>query len=260
MASSSAPKAQPKSQAPAAAAPAPSMSAFGVTIADRHKTTVESEGMSKRKKQIIMASCLLGATVLVLAWQYWPTTTEDPAVAAAPQIKPVVQAEKKKDVVALQQMVVNNDPIVASRAITALANLGDTSAADKVSRSSPTEVRMAAVSALSNGADASRIQTLSRFTTDPSPDVRMQAVAGIANIPDFQIFDPLMKMLEDPDPSVRNAALRAIEDKIGLRFRDYDPRLPSPASIAKIRSLVPKFKDRFDGYQEYKRSQQGKKK
>jgi hypothetical protein len=235
------------------------MSAFGVTIADRHKPA-EAPEMTKKKKQIILACVLGGLTALVLLWQFWPSGPgDDPALAAMPQIKPVVQAEQKKDIPALQQMASNNDPIVASRAITALANLGDTSVIDRISRNSPQEMRLAAVGALSSSRDPAQIQTLARFASDPSADVRMQVVAGIANIPDFQIFDPLMKMLDDPDPTVRNAAIRAIEDKIGLKFRDYDPKYPSQAVISRIKALVPRFKQNFEGYIEYNKTQQGKK-
>jgi hypothetical protein len=236
------------------------MSAFGVTITDK-TVAVEKPPMDKKKKQAILAGCLIALTVLILAWQYWPRTDPDPVLAAQPQIKPVLEAEKQKDIPRLQSMAVNSDPIIASRAITALAGLGDSSAADQAARDNRAEVRLAAVSALANTRDPARLATLERFTVDPSNDVRLQAVAGIANIPDSKIFKPLTRMLEDPDPVVRNAAVRAIEEKTGLRFRDYDPTRPNPAVIARIKATLPLFEKNFQEYVLYKQQhQQGNKK
>ena len=260
MASPSSPQAHSKSSAAhPAPAPSPAVSAFGVTIADKAHSRAESPEISKKTKQLILVGALLALTVLVLAWQYWPTGPgEDPAVAANPEIKPVLQAEQKKDVAQLKQYAADNNPIVASRAVTALASLGDTSMIDKAAQDRRKEVRLAAISALDKAPDSTKLATLQRFTSDPSPDVRSHALAGLASIPDFQIFEPMMKMLDDPDPSVRNAAVKAIEDKIGLKFRDYDPARPNPAVIARIKATVPKFRQNFDGYNEYKKSQ-GKK-
>jgi HEAT repeat protein len=252
MAGSSSPQVQskPKSASPAPApSSSPAVSAFGVTIAEKTKSA-EAQPMSKQKKQAIMAGALFVLVALVLWWQFAPSTTTDPAIAANPEIKPVVQAEQKKDIPQLQQFARDNNPIVASRAVTALGQLGDTSTIDSASRDGRKEVRLAAVSALSNAPDGAKLASLQRFTADPSSDVRLQALAGIANVKSFEIFDPLMKMLEDPDPTVRNAAIKAIEEKIGLKFTFYDPKNPSPAAVGRIKAQMPKYRSMFERYME----------
>jgi hypothetical protein len=235
------------------------MSAFGVTIAERAKVQ-EAPGMTKQKKQALMAAALLGLCALVLAWQYWPSTPEDPAVTATPEIKPVLQAEKKKDIPQLQQMVKDNNPVVASRAVTALANLGHTGTIDQVAGDKRAEVRLAAVGAMTARPETANLATLSRFMqNDPSPDVRLRALSGVASIPSADAMEQLVTMLGDPDPTVRNAALTALEAKTGYRYRDFDPARPNPAVIARIRNQIQKSKTTLNMYFDEKKNTPNKK-
>jgi flagellar basal body-associated protein FliL len=259
MTPSNSPRPQGKSPIPPAPALASnqSASAFGVAIEQRHKP-VEAEGMSKKKKQIILAGALVVLSALVLVWQYWPAGAgEDPAVAAMPQIKPVVQAEQKKDVQALQQMVSNSDPIVASRAVTALAGLGQTDLLNQVEKDKRSEVRLAAVGAMSSSANESNLAALSRFMqTDPSADVRLRALSGVASVQSADAIEQLLPMLEDRDPLVRNAAIRAIEAKSGFRFADFDASRPgNPAVVARIRTQIHNARATLQSYYDQKKAE-----
>ena len=223
------------------------MSAFGITINDRKSAVAEKPPMSKKKKQLILGGSMLAAAVLVLAWQYWPTSLpEDPAVVANPQIKQVIQAEQQKNVPALQQMVVNKDPIVASRAVTALAGLGRADVIESASKDSRMEVRAAAVSAMAANPQPAQLRTLASYMkSDPSPEVRLSALTGLSKIQDAQIFEPMLDMLNDPSPTLRRAAVRELEVKLGLKFSRFDADIPDPAMIAKIRSTVNQFRANY---------------
>jgi HEAT repeat protein len=107
-----------------------------------------------------------------------------------------------------------------------------------------------AVSGLGNSGDPAQLQTLSDFIqNDPAPDVRIAAVRGVSNIRDFSIFDHLYPALNDPEESVRKAALGAIEDRIGLKFPEYNPdgsASARAAAITRIRATVSRMKTVFD--------------
>ena len=248
MAGPSSPQAHSKPKAASPAPTPPAVSAFGVTIAEKTKA-VEAEPMSKQKKQAIMAGALFVLVALVLWWQFSPGTTVDPAITANPEIKPVVAAEQKKDIPQLRQMVRDNNPMVASRAVSALANLGETAGMEQVTADKRAEVRMAAVAAMGQRSDSANLATLSRFMqSDPSSDVRLRALSGVAAIPSSDAMEQLAGMLGDPDPNVRNAALTALEAKTGYRFRDYDPTRPNPAAVARVRSHIQKSKPNLDAH------------
>jgi hypothetical protein len=82
---------------------------------------------------------------------------------------------------------------------------------------------------------------------------------GIANSRDFAMFDQLIPMLNDPQPSVRRGALAAIESRIGLKFDDFDPN-GSPtsrsAAVARMRAMLPKFRERFELANDFERNRQ----
>src|SRR5688572_14606904 len=245
MASPGAPKTQSKSTP--AAAPAQNMSAFGVTIADRTSSSAEKPPMSKQKKQVVLLGCLLVVALPLLYWLYWPSTPpEDPAVTADPQIKPVIQAAEKKDIPQLQQLAGNNDPIVASRAVTALAQLGDSAAIQQAAQDRRPEVRMAAV--VNIQPTGQNLGALARFAEDPDPNVRLRSVATLAKVEEHQAFGPLLRMLEDNDPTIRQAAIRAIEVKSGFVFRDYNPSQRNPAAVAKIRAQLESSKASYEAH------------
>jgi HEAT repeat protein len=95
---------------------------------------------------------------------------------------------------------------------------------------------------------------LSGYLKDPDPTVQIAAIRSVASIRDFSIFDHLVPMLSDPQPAVRRSALAAIEDRIGLRFSDFDANGSETArlrAIAKIKSTLPNFKQRFDNASKY---------
>ena len=77
---------------------------------------------------------------------------------------------------------------------------------------------------------------------------------AIPEIEHAWLFDHLLPMLSDPQPSVRRAALYAIQDRVGLQFRDFDPEGSEEArgkAIARIRASIPKMKRTFDQFNEF---------
>jgi hypothetical protein len=252
MATSSAPKAHGK---PVAAAPVErNVSAFGVTIADKKTSIAEKPPMTRLRKQVYLLCGLAVFAALLLTWLYWPAAGEDPAVRENPQIKPVLQAAEQKDIPKLQSFVTNNDPIVASRAVTALAGLGHGDVADNAARDNRPEVRTAAVQVLAQRADPAQLPTLAKFMkSDPSPDVRLNALSGVASIKDARAFDPMLDMLNDPSPTLRRAALRALEQKVGMTFSNFDADRPSAAAIAQIRQSVTGFKKTYEAIKELRK-------
>jgi hypothetical protein len=223
------------------------MSAFGVTIADKTSSSAEKPPMSKQKKQVLLLCGLLVVALPLLYWLYWPETpSEDPAVVANPEIKPVVQAAEKKDIPQLQQLAADNNPIVASRAVTALAQLGDPSVLQQAAQDRRPEVRLAAVANMQP--TAKNLGTLAWFAEDPDPNVRLRSVATLAKVEEHAAFGPLLKMLEDNDPTIRQAAIRAIEVKSGFVFRDFNPSMRNPAAVAKIRNLLETSKASYEAH------------
>ena len=246
----------------AAPAPAPTAQMFGVSISTAPAHSIaEKQGMSPKKKRLIQFGCLVAATAVVLYFQYRPSSDLDPEAAANPGVRQVVELEKKKDTSGLSQLVNSTDPAVARRAVTSLANVGQYNAIQSALKDNRAEVRYAAVSGLGSSGDVSQLPTLAQYTQDPASDVRIAAMRGIANIRDFSIFDHLVPMLSDPQPSVRKAAIMAIEDRVGLKFPDYQyDGAPAArgAAIARIKSVLPKMKQVFDRANEFelKRLQQ----
>jgi HEAT repeat protein len=224
---------------------------FGVSIAmaDKAAITAESEGMSKKKKQTIIAGTTLGLAALILFWQYGPSSEADPQLATHPEVKVVVDAEKKADVQQLAVLAKSKDDAVASRAVSSLATIGGADAIrDYVTDPRP-QMRYAAVAGLGSTNDPARLPALQQFTRDSSSSVRAAAVSSIANIDDFSIFDQLIPMLNDPNGEVRGTAYQAICSRIGMQFPAYKPD-DNPADrargIAKIKAQVSKMKAVFD--------------
>jgi len=236
-------------QKPTTPAPAPA-SAFGVTIASAQAAHTEKAGMDPTRKRNIM---LIGGGVvlaLISIWMRMPSKAEDPEAAAHPEVTKVEEMRTKQDTAGLTQMTKNSDAVVAARAVNALASIGGSDAVrDSLGDSRP-EVRYMAVSGLGSSGDVRDLDALSDvMAQDPAPTVRIAAVRGISNIRDFSIFDRLFIALSDPEASVRRAALGAIEDRIGLKFPDYQPDGPGGAraiAINRMRTMISKMKPGFD--------------
>lgn len=236
-------------QKPTTPAPAPA-SAFGVTIASAQAAHAEKAAMDPTRKRNII---LIGAVVvlaLVSIWMRMPSKSEDPEAADHPEVTKVEEMRTKQDTAGLTQMTKNPDAVVAARAVNALASIGGSDAVrDSLGDSRP-EVRYMAVSGLGSAGDVRDLDALSDvIVQDPAPTVRIAAVRGISNIRDFSIFDRLFVALNDPEASVRRAALGAIEDRIGLKFPDYQPDGPGGAravAINRMRTMISKMKPGFD--------------
>ena len=224
---------------------------FGVSIARADKAAIaaESEGMSKKKKQTIIAASTLALSAIILYWQYGPTTEVDPQVAAHPEVAVVVEAEQKNDVQQLATLAKSSNDVVASRAVSSLASMGGPDAIRDYMNHQRTQMRYAAVSGLGSSSDPARLPALQQFTKDPDATVRTAAVQSIANIDDFAIFDQLIPMLNDPNGEVRGTAYQAICSRIGMSFPGYKPDgsvAERVTGIAQIKAQVSKMKAVFD--------------
>jgi HEAT repeat protein len=243
--------------APAAAVSAPvkaptkGPTAFGIAIADvdqSRKAPVRGAMSRQRRATIIFGSVALVALPL-LYLQYRTPTVTDPDVADHPAVVDVNRAETSKNATDLSRLARSDDVIVARRALAALGRIGDDDALRTSATDPRPEIRSAAINELGDRATVADIPVLSKHLQDPAPEVRMAAIRGIAGIPDFSIFDQLVPMLSDPQSSVRRGAQAAIEDRVGLKFSDFDANGSAASraeAISKIRSTIPKFKQRFE--------------
>ncbi len=236
-------------QKPATPAPAPA-SAFGVTISSAQSAHAEKAPVDPARKRNIMLIAGVVVLALISIWLRMPSKVEDPEAAAHPEVAKVEEMRTKQDTAGLNQMIKNPDPVVAARAVNALAGIGGSDAVRESLGDPRPEVRYMAVSGLGSSGDVRDLDALSDVVVqDPAPTVRIAAVRGISNIRDFSIFDRLFVALNDPEASVRRAALGAIEDRIGLQFPDYKPDGPGGAravAINRMRTTISKMKMGFD--------------
>jgi hypothetical protein len=246
----------PTKQAVAPAAGKPVV-AFGIEVAPTKSgssaVAVDEEAVQK-KKRIILAGSLIVLSGLVLWWQYRPTPADDPDAAAHPQVREVTQLQQKGDAAGLAQLAKSPDVVVARRAVTSLASMGNFDMIRASLNDRRMDVRYAAVSGLGQAGDVRHLETLSKYTEDPAPEVRIAAMRGISNIRDFSIFDHLIPMLSDPESSVRRSAIQAIQDRVGLQFPDYKPDDSAESrarAIGRIRAMIPKMKQVFDRANEF---------
>ena len=228
--------------------------AFGVSITVGKQAADEHAPMSPKKKKLIIFTCLIGASALVLFWQYYPRNTLDSEAQNNPEVRKVVEMEQKKDSSGLAQMIKSDDSAAAARAVSSLANVSGIDAIRGAFDDRREEVRAAAVTALARNPGVEQLPELDQYAEDPAADVRIAAIRGISSIRDFSIFDSLFRKLSDPQPVVRRAALAAIEDRIGLKFPYYDPN-GSPeqraAAIGRMRTQASKMKQVFDQANEF---------
>jgi hypothetical protein len=233
----------------------PGETAFGVSIGDDAVAGLKGrrapdipEAVRRRRHRAIGAAVFVVALVGVWWWQRDRGDLDSEAASNA-GVREVLALQKKGDVAGLQRMVKSGDAAVASRAVSALAGAGDLGSVGAAMKDPRMEVRYAAVTGLAESDDPGRLEAMAAVLKDPSTEVRIAAVRGISSVRDFSIFDRLIPMLSDPQPSVRKASIGAIEERIGLRFADYDaeayPEVRARA-VARIRATVPHFKARFD--------------
>src|SRR2546423_4138947 len=228
--------------------------AFGVSITVGNKAGEEHAPMNPKKKKMIIFGGLIVASGLVLLWQYYPREALDSEAQNNPEVRRVVEMEKKKDASGLAQMIKSDDSAAAARAVTSLADVSGLDAIRSALDDRRQEIRAAAVSALARNPTVEQLPELDQYTQDRATDVRVAAIRGISNIRDFQIFDHLFPMLSDPEPSVRRAALGAIEDRVGFKFPYYDPNgTPEQraGAISRMRVQTSKMKQVFDQANEF---------
>ncbi len=232
--------------------PPPAARAFGVEIAAGKATAVSvtPPAANRTKKSLILFGCLMVATAGVWWWQHRPSGDDDPDVADHPEIAQVQKLKTAKDAAALAPMIGNRDSVVASRAVLALGDLGDTRAIAGAITDSRPDVRFAAASAIGSSAGPEHIPMLSRaMREDTNRDVRLAAMRSLSAVGDFAIFDHLVAALNDSDPNIRRSALAAIEKRIGLVFPDFKPEGTGESrakAIAHIRQLLPAYKKGFE--------------
>lgn len=105
----------------------------------------------------------------------------------------------------LEQLLQDEEPWLASRAVFALSRLRDQ--------------------------QATRI--LSRLTADPRPEVRVSLAASTNNLPPQAANDILLNLLEDTDVGVRKFAVEAVSEThnkaVRAKVRDIENRDPTPA-------------------------------
>ena len=242
--------------APAAAKP---VVAFGIEVAPTKSGPGAATGgtddeAAQKKKRVIIAVSMIVLSGLVFWWQSRPTVAPDPDAAAHPQVREVTKLQQSGDAAGLAQLAKSQDDVVARRAVTSLASMGNFDLLRNSLNDRRTDVRYAAVSGLAQSGDVRQLDTLAKYTEDPAPEVRVAAMRGISNIRDFSIFDHLIPMLSDPQPSVRRAAIQAIQSRVGLQFPDFDPEASAEArgrAIARIRAMIPKMKQVFDRANEF---------
>lgn len=246
-----------KAAAKAEAKPRQAFSAFGVTVDPVAKSSAEKLPMTPRRKALIWLAAGVPVIGLVLWYQYGSHNDVDADANA--DVREVVKLEQKKDAAGLAQLVRSDDSAVARRAVVALGNLQGPSGLDSALSDRRADVRLTAVTQLASSGDAAPIPVLARYLKDPEPDIRITAMRGIANSRDFTMFDHLIPMLNDPQASVRRGALSAIESRIGLKFDDFDPNGSAEsraAAIARMRALLPKFRQRFELANDFERNRQ----
>jgi HEAT repeat protein len=173
----------PKTTPSAAAPPAKTEKMFGVSISvEKQQQVVEKQPMSAKRKRLIIAGALLLVSVLILWFQYGPSTSADPEAVDHPAVKEVKALAAKKDVSGLTQYMKNDDVVAAKRAVTALAELSGVDAISDALNDPRPEVRTAAVSELANRGDLSSLPVLSKYLQDQDPGVRITAVRGMASL------------------------------------------------------------------------------
>jgi len=239
-------KAPPKTTEPAA------LHAFGidVPIEAAHGQSAGRKPLDRTKKAWIAFACLITVSAGVWWWQNRPAPDSDPDLADHPEIAQVQKLKSKNDTTALAPLVKDRDVVVASRAVQALGDLGDSRAVASAMSDSRSEVRFAAASAIGASAGPEHIPALSKvMREDTNRDVRLAAMRSLSSVHDFSIFDHLIAALQDSDPNIRRSALGAIEKRIGLVFPDFKPNGSSESraqAIAHIRQLLPAYKKGFE--------------
>ncbi len=127
----------------------------------------------------------------------------------------VCAADHERGVLALTKSLTDAHPAVRSRAATALADAGATSALPSLLLAVEDDdafVRQMALSALGELGDARATSRLSRALDDTRPEVRYQALIAFTRVCPDEATDAVTKALGDDDCAVRHIALRLAED------------------------------------------------
>ena len=113
----------------------------------------------------------------------------------------------------IQTALSDPSPLVRSRAITALGNLGEHAPVEilvKMLLDANSEVRLAAVTALGNLGEHAPLEPLISALHDEDSDVRSAAVTALGNLGEHAPLEPLISALRDEDSDVRSAAVTAL--------------------------------------------------
>jgi len=241
----------PKSSAPVPA-PVPT-TAFGVTIGATRQTAAAKPAMTSSQKRMVWMLSAIPVLGLIAWWVIHTPKDTDPEADQSPVVREVEHAAEKKDMAALAQFARSDDSTVARRAVSALVNVGGAEAVRDSLSDSREDVRYALVAALAETPEPP-LEMIAPFMSDPATDVRVAAVRGVSHIRDFSIFDYLIPMLNDPNQSVRKAAFSAIEERIGLKFPEFNPNAPASeqaAAVNRMRAQISKMQQVFDQHNDF---------
>lgn len=184
-------------------------------------------------------------------WFFLRERVSDDGVPAA--LRPVVAAERKKDVKAIAAAITDKNPDVAARAVQALGEVGNRQEHAQYLQpalvDSRPKVREQAMIQYARVGDPTNVAPLTTaLERDGSREVRAAAAQamGAMRTTDAPAWNALYKGLVDPDPVVRHSAWGAVQQIFqGVRF-NYDPDQPgtneSRAALVAIQKAMKTWK------------------
>ncbi len=207
----------------------------------------------------------VGGTTLIAcagAIALW-TLLRDPTPAEAdPKLAPIAKMERKRDVPALTTAARDPDPLIASRAIEALAFLAslksakvDPAVARDAIRPAFDDQRPAirtsaaqAWSAVGTPADVNELRKI--LSSDGAPEARRAAANAIGRLRAWDGVSELVDAMDDPDALVRQCAYTGVFRMTGAKFQyDIDDRPDvRRATVASIKRMIPAMKPAHDDF------------